>query len=91
MTAGKVAKNLQRFREAVAIHEGKHGCTAWGVGLAHFDMARLGFEENEELWPGVVVKGLDGEQAGMFRVLCDQLPEEPAGVVEAIGATGGVI
>ena len=41
---GKIAKNLERFAQAVAIHDRENPThTAWGIGLSHFDLERLGF------------------------------------------------
>ena len=43
---GKIAKNLERFAQAVAAHDRENPThTAHGIGLAHFDMERLGLEE----------------------------------------------
>jgi hypothetical protein len=68
---GKIAKNLERFAQAVAAHDRENPThTAWGIGLAHFDMERLGFEEGEEILPGIVLQA-DGGGTGNFRVLCD--------------------
>jgi hypothetical protein len=67
----RIALNLRRFREAVFAHERENPThNAYGIGLAAFDLERLGFEEGEELWPGVRVE-VDGKTAGNFRVLCD--------------------
>jgi hypothetical protein len=67
----KIAANLQRFREAVFAHDRENPThTSWGVGLSRFDLDRLGFEDGEELWPGMVVR-VDGGPSGMCRVLCD--------------------
>ena len=44
----KIAKNLERFAQAVAAHDRENPThTAYGIGLAHFDIERLGFEEGE--------------------------------------------
>lgn len=68
---GKIAKNLERFAQAVAAHDRENPThTAYGVGLAHFDMERLGFEEGEEVLPGITIHA-DGGVSGNFRVLCD--------------------
>lgn len=68
---GKVAKNLERFVQAVAAHDRENPThTAWGIGLAHFDMERLGFDEGEEIIPGITIQ-TDGGVSGNFRVLCD--------------------
>lgn len=66
----KIAKNLQAFQIAVNAHDRENECTAWGIGLAHFDLERLGFEEGEEILPGIVIQ-TDGGVSGNFRVLCD--------------------
>lgn len=67
----KIAKNLERFRQGVFAHDRENpGHKAWGIGLAYYDLFRLGFEEDEELWPGIIVCA-DGGQSGNFRVLCD--------------------
>jgi hypothetical protein len=69
----KVAKNLQAFQIAVNAHDRENpDHTAWGIGLAHFDMERLGFEEGEEVLPGITIH-VDGGTSGNFRVLCDGL------------------
>jgi hypothetical protein len=88
-STGKIAKNLERFAQAVASHDRENPThTAHGIGLAHFDMERLGFEEGEEILPGITIHG-DSGVTGNFRVLCDgehdegreQVEEE---VVEAV-------
>jgi hypothetical protein len=73
---GKVAKNLERFVQAVAAHDRENPShTAWGIGLSHFDMERLGFEEGEEIIPGITIQ-TDGGVSGNFRVLCDGQHDE---------------
>jgi hypothetical protein len=68
---GKIAKNLERFAQAVAAHDRENPThTAYGIGLAHFDLERLGFEEGEEILPGITIE-VDGGVSGNFRVLCD--------------------
>jgi hypothetical protein len=85
----KVAKNLQRFAQAVAAHDRENPThTAHGIGLAHFDMERLGFDEGEEILPGITIHA-DSGVTGNFRVLCDgehdeQLEEAEQEVVEAV-------
>jgi hypothetical protein len=70
-TTGKIAKNLERFAQAVAAHDRENPThTALGIGLAHFDMERLGFEEGEEILPGITIHA-DSGVTGNFRVLCD--------------------
>jgi hypothetical protein len=67
----KIAKNLERFAQAVAAHDRENPThTAYGIGLAHFDMERLGFEEGEAVLPGITIHS-DGKTSGNFRVLCD--------------------
>ena len=86
---GKIAKNLERFAQAVASHDRENPThTAYGIGLAHFDMERLGLEEGEEILPGITVHA-DGGVTGNFRVLCDgqhdeQESEAEEEVVEAV-------
>jgi hypothetical protein len=88
---GKVAKNLERFAQAVAAHDRENQThTAHGIGLAHFDMERLGFDEGEEILPGITIHS-DSGVTGNFRVLCDgehdeQLEEAEQEVVEAISS-----
>ncbi len=78
---GKIAKNLERFAQAVAAHDRENPThNAYGIGLAHFDMERLGFEEGEEILPGITIHG-DTGVTGNFRVLCDGQHEE--GLTEA--------
>jgi hypothetical protein len=78
---GKIAKNLERFVQAVAAHDRENPThTAWGIGLSHFDMERLGFEEGEEIIPGIKIQ-TDGGVSGNFRVLCDGQHDE--GLVES--------
>lgn len=72
----KIAKNLERFAQAVASHDRENPShTAYGIGLAHFDMERLGFDEGEEVLPGITIH-VDGGVSGNFRVLCDGQHEE---------------
>jgi hypothetical protein len=67
----KIAKNLERFAQAVASHDRENPThTAHGIGLAHFDMERLSFEEGEEILPGITIHA-DSGVTGNFRVLCD--------------------
>ncbi|HEX3517654.1 MAG TPA: hypothetical protein VHT29_01320 [Solirubrobacteraceae bacterium] len=86
---GKIAKNLERFAQAVAAHDRENPThTAHGIGLAHFDMERLGFDEGEEILPGIAIHA-DSGVTGNFRVLCDgehddELSEAEEQAVEAI-------
>jgi hypothetical protein len=73
---GKIAKNLERFAQALGSHERENPThTAYGIGLAHFDLERLGLEEGEEILPGIRIE-VDGGPSGNFRVLCDGEHEE---------------
>jgi hypothetical protein len=72
---GKVAKNLERFAQAVAAHDREN-------------MERLGFDEGEEILPGITIQA-DGGVSGNFRVLCDgehdeQREESERQVVHAV-------
>ena len=87
----KIAKNLQAFQIALNAHDRENpDHTAYGIGLAHFDMERLGFDEGEEVLPGITIHA-DGGVTGNFRVLCDGQHEEhedeveETEVVEAVG------
>jgi hypothetical protein len=86
---GKIAKNLERFAQAVAAHDRENPThTAHGIGLTHFDLERLGFEEGEEILPGITIHA-DSGVTGNFRVLCDgqhdeEREESAQEVVEAI-------
>ena len=85
----KIAKNLQAFQIAVNVHDRENpDHTAYGIGLAHFDMERLGFDEGEEVLPGITIHA-DGGTSGNFRVLCDgqhdaELEEAEEQVVDAV-------
>ena len=85
----KIAKNLERFAQAVAAHDRENPThTAYGIGLTCFDMERLGFEEGEEVLPGITIH-TDKGVTGNFRVLCDGQHDEGEAeaeqeVVEAI-------
>ena len=66
-----VAKNLQAFQIALNVHDRENPeHTAYGIGMAFFDMERLGFDEGEEILPGIKIHA-DGGTTGNFRVLCD--------------------
>jgi hypothetical protein len=86
---GKIAKNLERFAQAVAAHDRENPThTAFGIGLAHFDLERLGLDEGEEILPGITIHA-DSGVTGNFRVLCDgdheeELSEAEEQAVEAI-------
>jgi hypothetical protein len=86
---GKIAKLLELVARGVAAHDRENpGHHTWGIGMAHFDIERLGLEEGEELLPGIVLQA-DGGMTGQFRILCDGLHGEGAEeaeeeVVEAV-------
>jgi hypothetical protein len=68
---GKIAKNLERFAQALARHDRENPThTAYGIGLCYFDLERLGLEEGEEILPGIQLY-VDGGVSGNFRILCD--------------------
>jgi hypothetical protein len=85
----KIADNLRRFAIAINAHDRENPThTAFGIGLAPFDMDRLGFEEGEEVVPGITIQADDGV-TGNFRVLCDgdhleELEATEEEVVEAV-------
>ena len=85
----KIADNLRRFAIAINAHDRENPThTAFGIGLAPFDMERLGFEEGEEVVPGITIQADDGV-TGNFRVLCDgdhleELEAAEEEVVEAV-------
>ena len=67
----KIADNLRRFAMAINAHDRENPThTAFGIGLHPFDMDRLGFEQGEEVVPGITIQADDGV-TGNFRVLCD--------------------
>jgi hypothetical protein len=74
---GKIAKNLEAFAQALAIHDRENPThTAYGIGLCYFDLERLSFDEGEEVLPGIKIY-VDGGESGNFRILCDSEHEEP--------------
>ena len=78
----KIAKNLRAFQIALNAHDRENpDHTAYGIGLAHFDMERLGFDEGEEVLPGITIHA-DGGVTGNFRVLCDGQHDEHTDEVE---------
>lgn len=76
----KMAKNMERIAQSVAAHdrENPDHSPAYGIAMNHFDLERLGFEEGEEIIPGITVH-IDAGVTGNFRVLCDTTdPREEA-------------
>jgi hypothetical protein len=73
---GKIAKNLERFAQAIAAHDRENPThNAYGIGLTPFDLERLGFEEGEQVLPGITIHA-DGGVTGNFRILCDGQHDE---------------
>lgn len=67
----KIARLIERVAQGVAAHDRENpDHHTWGVGMAHFDIERLGLEEGEEIIPGIVLQA-DGGMTGQFRILCD--------------------
>jgi hypothetical protein len=76
----KIGYLLERLTQGVAAHDRENpGHHTWGIGMAHFDIERLGLEDSEEILPGIVLQA-DGGMTGQFRILCDG--EHGDGVVE---------
>jgi len=84
-----IGKNLRAFQIGVNVHDRENPThTAYGIGLSHFDMERMGFDEGEEVLPGITIHADDGV-TGNFRVLCDgehlkEVEAEQAEVVDAV-------
>src|SRR3984885_12551150 len=84
-----MAKLLERFAQGVAAHDRENpDHNSWGIGMAHFDIDRLGLEEGEEILPGIVLQA-DGGGTGNFRVLCDG-EHDGAGEIEEEEVVAGV-
>ncbi len=67
----KISYLLERLAQGVAAHDRENpGHHTWGIGMAHFDIERLGLDEGEEILPGILLQA-DGGVTGAFRVLCD--------------------
>jgi hypothetical protein len=72
----RIGKLLEALANGIAAHDRANpDHNAWGIGMAGFDIERLGLEEGEEILPGIVLQA-DGGQTGAFRVLCDGLHQE---------------
>ncbi|MGH2866998.1 MAG: hypothetical protein ACRDNK_05440 [Solirubrobacteraceae bacterium] len=86
-----MGKLLERFAQGVAAHDRENpGHQSWGIGMAAFDIERLGFEEGEEILPGILLQA-DGGVTGNFRVLCDgdhdrEGEQEEAEVIDAVAS-----
>lgn len=71
VSQSKIAALLERLTQGVAAHDRENpDHHTWGIGMAHFDIERLGLEEGEEILPGIVLQA-DGGMTGQFRILCD--------------------
>ncbi len=87
----KIAYLLERLAQGVAAHDRENPTHhSWGIGMAHFDIERLGLEEGEQILPGIVLQA-DGSTTGAFRVLCDgdhdaELTEEEEEVLDAVAS-----
>src|SRR5215472_2996400 len=85
----KIGYLLERLAQGVAAHDRENPThRTWGIGMAYFDIERLGLEEGEEILPGIVLQA-DGGVSGAFRVLCDGDHDAEAGreeveVVDAV-------
>ena len=85
----KIAYLLERISQGVAAHDRENpDHRTWGVGMAYFDIERLGLEDGEEIIPGIVLRG-DGGMTGQFRILCDgehdgELTEEEEELIVAV-------
>jgi hypothetical protein len=93
----KIAKNLRAFQIAINAHDRENPThNAYGIGLAHFDLERLGFDEGEEVLPGITIHG-DSGVSGNFRVLCDgqhdelETEEQETEVLEVVAADRDLI
>jgi hypothetical protein len=89
--SSKIAHLLERIAMGVAAHDRENpDHHTWGVGMAWFDIERLGLEDGEEILPGIVLRG-DGGMTGQFRILCDGQHgqgevEEEEEVVDAVAS-----
>lgn len=69
--ASVIGEVLKAFKIALNAHDRENPShTAHGIGMAHFDLDRLGFEDGEEIFPGITITS-DSGTSGNFRVLCD--------------------
>ncbi|MEH3054484.1 MAG: hypothetical protein PGN13_10840 [Patulibacter minatonensis] len=69
--ASVIGEVLKAFKIALNAHDRENPShTAHGIGMAFFDLDRLGFEDGEEIFPGITISS-DNGGTGNFRVLCD--------------------
>ena len=67
----RIGRLLELVARGVAAHDRENpDHHTWGIGMAYFDIERLGLEEGEEILPGIVLQA-DGGVTGNFRILCD--------------------
>jgi hypothetical protein len=80
----KIAYLLERISQGIAAHDRENpGHHTWGIGMAHFDIDRLGLEDGEEILPGIVLQA-DGGMTGQFRILCDGQHDSEANEEEEV-------
>ena len=84
MATDKIAKNLERFAQAIAAHDRENPThTAWGIGMNGFDIERLGWEEGDIIC-GLTVVGDKHVPTGMMKVTCDAEPKPDGEEVEEV-------
>lgn len=94
--ASIIAKNLRAFQIALNAHDRENPThTAYGIGMAPFDIERMGFDDGEQILPGITIQA-DGGVTGNFRILCDgdhlaELEAEEAEVVDAVATQPATI
>ena len=92
----KIAASLRAFRIGVNSHDRENPThSAYGIGLNPFDLDRLGFDEGEQVFPGITIHA-DNGVTGNFRVLCDgdhleEREAEESEVVEAVSTQEALI
>ena len=74
----KIGYLLGRLAQGVAAHDRENpGHHTWGIGMAHFDIERLGLEEGEEILPGIVLQADGGTRTaaitGAYVALADAI------------------
>lgn len=89
IATNNISKNLQRFKIAINSHdrENPDHSSAYGIAMNNFDLERLGFDDGEEIWPGVVISA-DSGVTGNFRVLCEGNHTSSGEEVEEVVAKG---
>jgi hypothetical protein len=92
----KIAGTLRAFAIGVNSHDRENPThTAYGIGLNPFDLGQLGYDEGEEVLPGITVHA-DSGVTGNFRVLCDgdhleEREAEESEIVEAVSTQPAMI